>query len=111
MKLLNQYQDFEGYRYKVTDLIEASKTLIPFDLKVSDVFINYEAPNKNSLSDFVRHCKDTLDADLSYPIILSPCNYILDGKHRLAKAIINKNKTIKAVRFDEMPDCGDYIED
>lgn len=111
MQLLNQSQVKDGYRYKITDLIEASKELKVFKLKVADIFLDYQAPNDNSLSSFIDHCKDTLNADLSYPIILAPDNFILDGKHRVAKAIIKGKKHIKAVRFEEMPDCGKYEED
>lgn len=109
--VLHSTQVFEGYRYKITDLIQASKDLEIFELKVADIFTNYAAPNDNSLTDFVAHCKRTNEADLSFPIILSPCNFILDGKHRLAKALITGQETIKAVRFKELPDCGIYEDD
>jgi hypothetical protein len=111
MSLLNQAQVYKDRRYSVLDLIEASKDLDVFEIKVSDVFLNYESPCDNYLQDFIKHVKQTNEANLDYPIILSPCNLILDGKHRLAKAIINDYEFIKAVRFKEMPDCGEYIED
>jgi len=47
-------------------------------------------------SDFTR----IMNADLSYPIILSKDNNIIDGIHRLTKAYIEKNKYIKAYIFD-----------
>lgn len=109
-RLLNYTQEFEDYRYKVTDLVEASKDLEVFELKVADIFTNYAAPCENTLTDFIAHCKQTKEADLSFPIILSPCNFILDGKHRVAKSIIEGKETIKAVRFREMPDCGEYVD-
>lgn len=111
MQLLNQTQFKDNYRYKITDLIEASKNLKVFKLKVADIFLDYNAPNGNSLSSFIDHCRDTMNANLDYPIILAPDNFILDGKHRVAKAILNNEKYIKAVRFKEMPDCGVYEED
>jgi hypothetical protein len=111
MQLLNQIQCYGDYEYKITDLIEASKGLEVFKIKVSDVFTNYGAPCKDTLTDFIDHCKKVHSADLSYPILLAPDNFILDGKHRLAKAIIKGTIFIKAVRFKELPDCGKYIED
>lgn len=111
MNLLHSTQVYEEYRYKVTDLVEASKELEVFEIKVSDIFLNYQAPNNNTLYSFIEHVNRTNNADLKYPIILAPCNFILDGKHRVAKAIINNIETIKAVRFKEMPDCGIYEED
>lgn len=111
MKLLNQTQTYDNYRYKITDLIEASKELEVYEIKVSDIYLGYLAPCLDTLSSFIEHYKDVEKADLNYPIIMSPENMILDGKHRLAKAIITEQKYIKAVKFKEMPDCGEYIED
>src|SRR4051812_41275325 len=34
------------------------------------------------------HARDIYDADLSYPIILSPTGEVLDGMHRIAKAYL-----------------------
>jgi hypothetical protein len=110
MKLLNQYQYHNDSKYKVLDLIEASKKLKVFKIKVSDIFLNYECPCDNTLSDFINHVKSVNKATFEYPIILGPDNFILDGKHRVAKAIIKNKKYIKAVRFKKMPDCEDYIE-
>lgn len=42
-------------------------------------------------------------ADLDYPIILSADGDIMDGNHRVMKALANGEKTIKAVRFKSDP--------
>lgn len=44
--------------------------------------------------------KRILLADLSYPIIVSDDNYIVDGIHRLTKAVIENRTEIKAYVFD-----------
>jgi len=41
------------------------------------------------------------DADLTYPIIVSKDGTIIDGYHRLAKAVLSGVKTIKAHTFDD----------
>jgi len=56
-----------------------------------------------TLRDMVMHMKAVNDADLSYPIILDEDGEIMDGRHRLMKALLTGVKTIKAVRFDENP--------
>ena len=56
-----------------------------------------------TLRDLVMHIQAVNDADLSFPIILDEDGYLMDGRHRLMKAIISGNKTIKAVRFEENP--------
>jgi hypothetical protein len=54
------------------------------------------------------HAKRILDADLSYPIILSADGRLMDGGHRLAKAWLAGATDIRAVRFVVDP-APDYI--
>ncbi|GAG07020.1 unnamed protein product, partial [marine sediment metagenome] len=50
------------------------------------------------------------DADLSCPIILDDEGYVMDGRHRVMKALLLKKETIKAVRFEKNP-VHDYLKD
>ncbi len=61
----------------------------------------------DSYLNFAKHVKRVLDADLSFPIIISSKGIVMDGMHRLVKAHIFGVPTVKAVRFSEMPppDC------
>ena len=45
------------------------------------------------------HARRIQDADLAYPIILSADGRLMDGGHRLAKAWLNGDADIAAVRF------------
>ena len=47
-------------------------------------------------------------ADLSYPIILAADGSVMDGRHRLAKALREGRPTIDAVQFAEDPP-PDYV--
>lgn len=49
------------------------------------------------------HARDIYDADLSYPIILSPSGEVLDGMHRIAKAYLLGIEELDAVQLIEMP--------
>jgi ParB-like chromosome segregation protein Spo0J len=49
-------------------------------------------------------------ADLSKPIILNEDGELLDGRHRIMKALLVGHSTIKAVRFDENPSPCKYRE-
>ena len=49
------------------------------------------------------HARDIYDADLSYPIILSPSGEVLDGMHRMAKAWLLGIEELDAVQLPEMP--------
>ena len=44
------------------------------------------------------------DADLSYPIILSADGRVMDGMHRVVKALIEGRDTIAAVQFGVQPE-------
>jgi hypothetical protein len=54
--------------------------------------------------EFLSHVKLINDADLDYPIILTPGGNIADGRHRLGKAIIAGHTTVKVQRLVVMPD-------
>jgi len=65
-----------------------------------NVWHNYE---KLTLREMVMHMKAVNAADLNYPIILDEDGELMDGRHRLMKAMLNGHETIKAVRFEENP--------
>ena len=43
------------------------------------------------------------EADLSYPIILGSDERVMDGMHRIARALLDGHATIKAVQFEVQP--------
>lgn len=49
------------------------------------------------------HCKLIEAADLSFPIILDAEGRVMDGMHRVCKAILRGDTHIGAVRFPETP--------
>jgi elongation factor P hydroxylase len=49
------------------------------------------------------HTRRILDADLTYPIIVSADGWIMDGCHRLAKAMLEGRSTILRVKFKVNP--------
>lgn len=59
---------------------------------------------------FLFHFKRCQEANLKYPIILSPEGYIVDGWHRVAKAIMKGDTVIKAKRLKVMPDPDEVLE-
>ena len=65
-----------------------------------NVFHVYESMQ---LRELVGHMKAVLDADMDRPIILDEDGEIMDGRHRLMRALLEGRATIKAVRFPENP--------
>jgi len=63
----------------------------------------YNTYEKLTLREMVMHMKAVLAADLDNPIILDEDGEIMDGRHRIMKALLGGAETIKAVRFDENP--------
>ena len=55
------------------------------------------------------HAKLINETDLDHPIILSQDGRVMDGMHRVCKALIEGIETIQAVRFDLDPE-PDYID-
>jgi hypothetical protein len=44
------------------------------------------------------------EADLAYPILLAADGRVMDGMHRVAKAVLDGRESILAVRFAATPD-------
>ena len=55
-----------------------------------------ERPTVRKVVDHVRLIKDV---DLSYPVILGHDGRVMDGMHRIARALLEGRSTIPAVRF------------
>ena len=51
------------------------------------------------LFDFMTHYKFVESADLSFPIIINNKGTVLDGRHRICKAILSWQKKIKAIQI------------
>lgn len=97
--------------WSVSRLIDLSKDLERFEIPMAGLNMCSCYPKSiNSARDFVGHIKQVLAADLSYPIILDDEGSIMDGRHRVAKALLEGRETILAVRFDETP-TPDYVKD
>lgn len=69
------------------------------------VFGEGEAPTWRSL---VAHVQLLDAAELTYPIILAADGAVMDGRHRVAKALREGRSSIDAVQFPEDPP-PDYV--
>ena len=55
----------------------------------------------------IEHVQLIQEVDISYPIILGPGGRVMDGMHRVARAMLDGRSTISAVRLDDLP-APDY---
>jgi hypothetical protein len=58
--------------------------------------------------DVVAHARLILDCDFAYPVILSSDGRVMDGMHRICRALLEGLTDIEAVRFIHDPD-PDYV--
>ena len=103
---ITQTIDFHGKRYSVHEAIRQIKILnLPVqEIRIDQVWMGYFAPCANTLRSFLEHLRMVNEADLSYPIIFNQDMDLIDGKHRLCKAIYEGHETIKYYKFDKDPD-------
>ena len=90
------------HEWSVARLITLSKDLPIMNIPLNHLSV-YSRYDKLTLRELVGHVKAVLDADVYYPIILDADGDIMDGRHRVMKAILEGHNTIRAVRFDVMP--------
>ena len=90
------------HKWNVARLITLSHKFPVMEIPLNhlDVWMIYE---KLTLREFVMHMKAIVGANLEYPIILDEDGVLMDGRHRIMKAMFEGRSSIKAVRFDTNP--------
>jgi len=91
------------HHFSVARLVELSKgfKVMTIPLDHLNVYNRYE---DLTLREMAMHINAVNNADLKYPIILDEDGEIMDGRHRIIKAMVIGEKNIKAVRFDKNPE-------
>lgn len=95
--------------WESSTLFQAAKGLEPYDLQLSALDLSAQFASSNTVALFLYQMKRVQESDLSYPIIQAPDGWIMDGLHRIVKAILQGESTIKAVRLPVLPE-PDRIE-
>lgn len=94
----------------VTNLIARAKDLVPFDLPLAAIYTGTQVWTPvGSAYEIAHHVRRALDVDTSHPIIMCQQGFIMDGWHRVLRALMDGKETIKAVRFAETPP-HDYVK-
>lgn len=98
-----QFSKIGRHHWSVSRLIDLTKGLevIEIPIMALNIYYKYEAL---TLRDMVMHMKAVNNADLKYPIILDEDGEVMDGRHRIMKALLLGKTTIKVVRFDQNPE-------
>lgn len=90
------------HSWSVPRLFELSRNLPVMEVPLNHLSLYYTY-EKLTLRDMVMHMNAINNADLDKPIILDEDGELMDGRHRLMKAMLLGKETIKAIRFDENP--------
>ena len=99
----DQYCHIDNDSWGVVRLFELSKNLPVMEIPLEHLNMYYHYEDL-SLREMVMHFKAVEAADLSKPIILDEDGALMDGRHRIMKALMVGAKTIKAVRFPVNPE-------
>lgn len=94
--------DDKGNTWVTSDLIARSKDLEIKTISMDFLSIDFKIGNM-PVREFVGHMKMILEAEMKYPIILDENACVFDGRHRVARALLEEYEEIRAVRFQEDP--------
>jgi len=103
------------YAWDVDRLVTLSSTLTPHSVPLSEIAEIDEAywyAGEAALvtcRSIAEHTRLIEEADLSFPIIMSSDRRVMDGMHRVLKAVNLDQKFIDAVVFDTDPE-PDYVD-
>jgi hypothetical protein len=92
-KLVKKSKNFEVKEFPLDDIRELDEN-----------FWYQQKTDIPTCRSFVDHMKLVEETDLKYPIILSQDGGVMDGMHRVCKALLLRQKTIKAVQFETNPE-------
>lgn len=99
----NTYTEGNKVWYSLT-LINATKGLPIKSLAINNKLLDTKIQwTINTFFDFKIHMIRIKNSNLKYPIIVGPKGIIIDGYHRLMKAVQLKKTSIKYVKLDKMP--------
>ena len=97
-----------GEYWKVTTLIAAAKKqgCVKFKYDLCDMDFSWSWSHFGTrIIDVAYDAKRAEQADLKYPIIFSPVGGLLDGTHRIIKALMENRTWIYACKLKDMPDA------
>ena len=96
--------------WDVARLIELSRGLPSFELALCEVreldepYWFSDGESSPTCRAVVEHMMLVESAELSFPILLSADGRVMDGMHRVAKALLAGLSAVRAVRFEKDPE-------
>ena len=100
----------EGKFWSDETIWKVTKNVMPEPFRTSDLIRQCLSWNMGDLQDFAREMKKVQEANLDYPIVVSPFGDIVDGCHRVVKAYLENKPIVFAKIFDMTTVPPDYDE-
>ena len=106
----NCFIDEQGRVYKTETLMKAATDLPVIEYQIDTEILLEELLywQLKNFRDYLAHYRRVTEADLTQPIILRADGYIMDGWHRIIKALYQGLKSLPAKQFIINPE-PDYI--
>lgn len=108
------YSDDGEHTWAVPDLWRAAASIEPVLTPLSEIADIDTLLDSTCWSDgpmtvreIIEHGDRIANADLNYPVILTPNGSVADGVHRIVRALREKKAAILAVRLAVMPEPRD----
>lgn len=108
--------DGEGTaRWSVDRLIELSSSLpvvavLLADIAEVDSVYWFDGDRyRPTVRSVVEHTRRIADVDMRHPVILGPDGRVMDGMHRIARALLEGRVTVEARVFDELHEPDDIV--
>lgn len=114
-----QYHFWPGHQeldaWDVDRLIRLSADLPVVDVPIEAIreldtpYWSLPGSGPTTVDEVIAHMRLVRDVDPAYPVILGSDGHVMDGMHRIARAVLEGRTTIRAVRFpvDPEPDVRD----
>ena len=95
--------------WDVDRLVELSRDFPIVEVDIStigdvDTVYWFDETKTPTVRRIVEHIRLIEEVDVKYPIILGPDGRVMDGMHRVARAMLWGTTTIRAVRFEYLPE-------
>ncbi|CAG7614972.1 hypothetical protein ACFQI7_00855 [Paenibacillus allorhizosphaerae] len=68
-----------------------------------DCWFGFGSTSVPTIRNVASHCKRIIEAKMEYPILFTADGCLIDGGHRIAKALMNGQQEIDAVFIETLP--------
>jgi hypothetical protein len=88
---------------KLASCLTRERVLLSSIRELDETYWSNDDAQKLTCRQIVDHARLILDCDLGFPVILSSDGRVMDGMHRVCKALLRDDESIEAVRFVDDP--------